>query len=70
MVCQRVFRLEQLATQRAVVLGKVLVDVPHVNLQHAPILESLSTILAVKFCTKVEVRFMLCNIYRQEAEQY
>ena len=43
-----VFRFEELPTERTVVLDEIVVDVSHVNLQHTPVLEPLSTILAIK----------------------
>jgi hypothetical protein len=48
MVGQRVFRLEQLPAKGAVMLDEIVMDVSHVNLQHAPVLELLATILAIK----------------------
>ena len=47
-VGQCVFRLEQLPAERTIVLDEIVVDVSHVNLQHTPVLEPLSTILAIK----------------------
>ena len=47
-VGQSVFRLEQFATEGAVVLDEIVVDVSHVNFQYTPVLEPLSTILAIK----------------------
>jgi len=47
-VGQSVFRLEQFATEGAVVLDEIVVDVSHMDLHHAPVLEPLATILAIK----------------------
>ena len=48
MVGKGVFRFEELPTERTVVLDEIVVDVSHVNFQYTPVLESLSTILAIK----------------------
>ena len=47
-VGQCVFRLEQLPAERTIVLDEIVVDVSHVNFQYTPVLEPLSTILAIK----------------------
>ena len=47
-VGQGVFRFEEFPAERTVVLDEIVVDVSHVNLQHTPVLEPLSTILAIK----------------------
>ena len=47
-VGQCVFRLEQLPTERTIVLDEIVVDVSHMDLHHAPVLEPLATILAIK----------------------
>ena len=47
-VGEGVFRFEEFSAERTVVLDEIVVDVSHVNLQHTPVLEPLSTILAIK----------------------